>query len=78
MILADQPELMALASLAAVPASKLAAAFNDPQNFYEHVDLGEVERLTGAVQRLNALSQQLAEAAAEFTEHAQAVASEDA
>jgi len=70
-ILADQPELMALANLAAVPASKLAAAFNDPQNFYTHIDLDEVGRLNNAIQRLSVLSHQLVEAATIFTDMAQ-------
>lgn len=71
MILADQPELLALATLAAVPASKLAAAFNDPENFFTHVGLEEVARLNDAVKRLGDLSRQMVEAAESYTDYAQ-------
>ena len=71
-ILADQPELVALASLAAVPPSKLAAAFNDPEHFFSHVGLEEVSRLNDAVKRMGELSRQLIAAAEIFTEYTQA------
>ena len=66
-ILADQPELLALASLAAVPASKMAAAFNDAEHFFEHLTLDELQRLTGACERLGVLSAALVTAVDRYT-----------
>ena len=75
-ILADQPELLALASLAAVPASKMAAAFNDAEHFFSHLNLEELARLTNAVERLNALSQALTAAVDEYMAAAQSILDE--
>ena len=72
-ILADQPEVMALASLAAVPASKMAAAFNDAEHFFEHLSLDDLGRLTAAVERLGALSEALVAATEEYRRAAVAV-----
>lgn len=58
----DQPELLALAALASVPASKMAAAFNDPEQFFDHMSLEELGRLTAAIERLNLVSQQMMKA----------------
>lgn len=56
-VLADQPELIALGQLAAVAPSKMAAAFNDPEHFFEHLDLEELGRLQAAGERLALVEQ---------------------
>jgi len=58
-MIADQPELLALASLAAVPASKMAAAFNEPERFFDHLDLEEVGRIQAACERWAVLQNQM-------------------
>ncbi len=60
MILADAPELVALANIASVSPSKVAAALNDPLALLEHLTLDELNRLRGATDRLAALSALLA------------------
>ncbi len=75
-ILADAPELLALAGLASVPASKTAAAFNDPENFFEYLTLEQLARLRGAVERLGALSQAMVAAVEVYAKHARAVLDE--
>ncbi len=67
-ILADQPELLALAALAALPASKVAAAFNDTDHLFEHLSLEEIDRIRGACERLGALSALLATSLDSYTE----------
>ncbi len=70
-LLADQPELVALANLASVAPSKVAAAFNDePEQFFVHLSLDELQRLQGAAERLAALSGELAMVTAAFAERA--------
>jgi len=58
-VLADQPELVALGSLAAVAPSRMAAAFNEPDKFFEHLSLEELSRLKAACERLSALQQEM-------------------
>ncbi len=58
--LADQPELVALANLAGVAPSKVAAAFNDPLTLFSHLTLDEIQRLQGACERLGSLTAALA------------------
>lgn len=75
-ILADAPELLALAQLASVPVSKTAAAFNDPENFFDYLTLEELGRLRGAVERLGGLSQAMTAAVEVYAKRAQAVLDE--
>jgi hypothetical protein len=74
--LADQPELMALASLAVVAPSKLALAFNDPLAIFAHLSLDELHRIQGACERLGSLTAALAEAMDVWTEAARVAVSE--
>lgn len=69
-LIPDQPELLALASLAAVPASKMAAAFNDPVRFFEHLDLEALLRIQNACERLGEMQTAMLEALSIFTEAA--------
>lgn len=69
-LIADQPELLALASLAAVPASKMAAAFSEPEHFFEHLSLEELARLQAACERLTALQTAMLAALSVYTETA--------
>lgn len=50
-IIADLPELVAMAQLAAVPASRMATAFNDGEHFFEHLTLDELDRIRAACER---------------------------
>lgn len=61
-VLPDQPELVALGSLASVPPSKMALAFNDPEHFFDHLSLEELDRLKGACERLAQVQLQMTEA----------------
>ena len=61
-ILPDQPEILMLATLAAVSASKVAAAFNEPLRFFNHLSLEELGRLQAACDRLSAIQTAMAEA----------------
>jgi hypothetical protein len=61
-VLADLPELVALGTLAGVAPSRMASAFNDAQNFFEHVSLEELDRIKGACERLGSLTTALAAA----------------
>lgn len=70
-VIADQPEILALAQLSAVPASKIAAAFGDPPQFFEHLTLEELGRIQGACERFAALQQQMVTAMDIYTEAAQ-------
>lgn len=72
----DQPELLALASLAAVPASKMAAAFSEPERFFEHLSLEELARVQAACERLGVMVGQFIEAVEVATEQARAVLTE--
>lgn len=69
-ILADQPELVALGTLSGVAPSRMAAAFNDADHFFTHLTLDELIRVQGACERLGSLSSLLA---ASLQEYAQAV-----
>jgi len=66
-MIADQPELLALAGLAAVPASKMAAAFNEPERFFEHLDLEEIGRIQAACERWAILQNQMIAAMDAYT-----------
>lgn len=59
LILADEPELLALAQLSALPASKIAAGFNDPSQFFNYLTLEELARLQAACERLAAFQVRL-------------------
>ena len=74
--LADEPELLALAQLASVPASKVAAAFNDAEHFFDHLSLEELQRLSGAVARLGALSRALVAATEVYANQAREILGE--
>ncbi len=65
--LADQPELAALCTLAAVAPSKVAQAFNDPLALFSHLTLEEIQRLQGACERLGSLTTALAVALESWT-----------
>jgi len=71
--LPDSPELLALASLASVAPSKIAAAYNDPDNFFTHLTLGELDRIRDASERLGALVTDMATAVQPFLEKGKAV-----
>ena len=75
-ILADQPELLALAGLASVPASKMAGAFNDAEHFFDHLSLAELARLSDAIQRLQDLSLALVAATEKYAAAARAILDE--
>lgn len=66
-ILADQPELQSLAQLASIPASQMAAAFNNPERFFEFLTLEEVDRMKAACERMALLQNQIIEAMAIYT-----------
>ncbi len=55
----DSPELQALAQLASVAPSRMAAAFSDPENFYTHLTLDELNRITDGCTRLGIVQAQL-------------------
>ena len=71
-ILADQPEIVALAQVASVPASKMVAAFNDPQHFFDHMTLDELQRLDSACVRMADVQKQMAQALAIYADWAKA------
>jgi hypothetical protein len=59
---ATLPELVALAQLAGVDPSKMAAAFSEPEHIFQHITLDELARIKQSTDRLAALSAQLAAA----------------
>lgn len=59
LIKADSPELIALAGLAKLEPAKLAGAFNDPEHFFEHLTLGELEEYSKACIRMSELQNQM-------------------
>lgn len=67
-ILADQPEVVSLATLASVAPSKVAAAFNDPNNFFDHLTLDELNRLQSAAARLGAVITEMGKALAIYAD----------
>ena len=71
--LPDQPELLALAQLASVAPSKIAAAYNDPDAFFEHLTLPELDRIRDASERLGQLVTDMAAAVQPFLEQGKAV-----
>ena len=74
-ILADQPELVALGTLSGVAPSKMAQGFNDPEHLFTFLDLGEIQRIQGACERLGSLTAVLVQALDIYTEAAKAVVS---
>ncbi len=60
--LADLPELVALAQIASVAPSAMAAAFSDPEHFFKHLTLDELARIKIGTDRIAALSTELARA----------------
>jgi len=71
--LPDQPELVALAQLASISATRMAAAYSDPDNFFEHLTLLELDRIRDACERLAQLTAALAAAVQPFLEQGKAV-----
>ena len=59
-IAADTPELRLFAQLAGVAPSRMAVAFNDLKNPYEHITLEELELLFQPTRHLVELEQLLA------------------
>ncbi len=59
-----------MAQLAAVAPSRVAMAFNDPPALYAHLSLDEIQRLTGACERLGSLTTALAVCCESWTEAA--------
>jgi AMMECR1 domain-containing protein len=70
---ATLPELVALAQLAGVDPSKMAAAFSDPEQFFQHISLDELARIKVSTDLLAALSTELAKACDVFLGHAKGV-----
>ena len=58
-ITADLPELRLLAQLAGIAPSRMAAAFNDPEHFFKHMTLDELNALKASVDRFAAVQDQL-------------------
>jgi hypothetical protein len=54
-ISADEPALRLIAQLAGVAPSRMVAAFNDPERFFENLTLAELERFYVACVRLTSL-----------------------
>lgn len=67
-ILADAPEVLALATLASVSATTMAAAFNDPEHIFSHMSLDELGRLQNAAARLTELNTRMARALAIYSD----------
>lgn len=61
-VLADEPELVALAQLASLPASRMAAAFSNPQDFFKHMSLEELTRLEATCKRMAEFQKRLTSA----------------
>ncbi len=70
MISGDNPELAALAQAAGVDPGKMAAAFNDPERFFEHLTPEELARINESCGRFQVLGNQLARALDVYTIHA--------
>lgn len=51
MISPDQAEVASLALLSGLDPKKMAAAFNEPQKFFDHLSLPELTRLQETCQR---------------------------
>jgi hypothetical protein len=66
----DLPELKIMAALAAVQPSAMAAAFNEPEKMFEHLTLGELDRLREAFVRCAILGERLAAACGIYSEYA--------
>jgi hypothetical protein len=52
---ATEPEVRAMSQMAAIDPEKLAAAFNDPEHFFEHLDLEGLRRFAESCVRLQQL-----------------------
>ena len=61
-ITADEPELLALAQLASVSASKMAAGFGAPAELFTHLAPEELQRVQDALERLGRLQRQISAA----------------
>ena len=72
-VLADLPELVALGNLAAVAPSKMAAAFNEPEKFFDHLDLKELARLQAACERLAVVQREMTAAMDIYLQAAQKI-----
>ncbi len=70
MIAADNRELVALAQASGVDPEKMAAAFNDPERFFDHLTLEELSQVQEATVRLQALAKALAASLDVYTVHA--------
>jgi hypothetical protein len=66
----DSPALRLLAQTSDVDPEKMAAAFNSPEQFFDHMTLEELARLQESCAQLQALSRQLAAALDIYTVHA--------
>ncbi len=74
--LSDQPELVALATLASVAPSQVALAFNDPPSLFSHLSLPEIQRLRDACERLGSLTTALVAGLEVWTDAAKVALSE--
>ena len=51
----DLPELRIIAQFAGIAPSRLAAAFNNPEHFLDHITPDELDRFKDSCDRLSAL-----------------------
>ena len=51
----DLPELRIIAQFAGIAPSRLAAAFNNPEHFLDHMTPDELDRFKDSCDRLNAI-----------------------
>jgi hypothetical protein len=70
---ADLPELVALAQMASVAPSAMAAGFSDPANLFQHISLGELARIKESTDRLAVLGVRLAKACDGYIAYAERV-----
>lgn len=64
MIAADAPEFAMLASAAGIDVKRMAAGFNDPAHFFDHLTLEELERFTASCDRFAELQKTIMSALA--------------
>ena len=67
---AEEPAFIALANASQIEPERMAAAFNEPAEFFEHVTLEELERLTECCGRFAALLPAMTEAMSGYTLYA--------
>lgn len=72
-ISADLPELIALASMASVDPERMAAAFNDPENLFDHLTRDDLHQLKLSCDRLAVLQAQLTASADRYMVFARGV-----